>query len=335
VIASPGATPGDVQRLRGLELLRPTGWVDYALLDSGDGAKLERFGPYVLERPEQEAIWRRALPPEDWDRADAVFGRAEGGGEPRWTMRRDMPERWEMAYGDLRFIAELTPFRHTGVFPEQAAHWTWLRRLIQGAGRPVSMLLLFGYTGLAALAAAAAGASITYVDASRPSIAWARENQRVSRLEDRPIRWIVDDALKFVKREARRGVTYDAVIMDPPVFGRGPKGEVWRFYSSFPPLLEACRRVLSPDPLFVLVNAYAVDASAVMLANVLRDALAGYGGDVSAGELVLPQQALAPDGSERLLPAGIYGRWSAAGSPQAAKDLSRVRQRGPTQGRGR
>ena len=299
-------------------VLRPTGWTDYELLDSGEGAKLERFGPFVLERPEQQAIWRRSLPAEAWARADALFGRAEGGGEPHWILRREMPPRWQMRYGDLTFWAELTPFRHTGVFPEQAANWVWVRRLIEGAGRPVRVLDLFGYTGLASLAAAAAGASVTYVDASRPSIAWARENQAASGLQDRPIRWILDDVLKFVRREIRRGVRYDGVIMDPPVFGRGPKGEIWRFYSSFPPLLEACRAVLSPDPLFVLANAYAIESSSLMLRNVLHDAMATYGdrygGSVEAGELVLAQRTPAPDGSERLLSTGIFGRWCSKGA---------------------
>ena len=288
-----------------VELLRPTGWVDYELLDSGEGAKLERFGAYVLERPEQEAIWRRSLPSEDWARADAVFGRPAGGGEPTWMLRRRVPARWQMRYRDLTFWCELTPFRHTGVFPEQAANWLWIRRVIGAAGRPVRVLNLFGYTALSTLAAAAAGAAVTYVDASRPSLAWARENQMASGLADRPIRWIHDDALKFVRREVRRGVRYDGIVMDPPVFGRGPKGEIWRFHSSFPPLLETCCQVLSPEPLFVLVNAYAVGASSTMLRNVVADAMSRLGGWVVAGELLLVQKTPAPDGSERVLSTGI------------------------------
>jgi 23S rRNA (cytosine1962-C5)-methyltransferase len=222
-----------------------------------------------------------------------------------------MPERWPMRWDGLTFLAELTPFRHTGVFPEQAANWVWIRRLVEGAGRPVHVLDLFGYTGLATLVAAAAGASVTYVDASRPSIGWARENQAASGLADRPIRWMLDDALKFVRRETRRGVRYDGVIMDPPVFGRGPKGEIWRFFTSFPPLLEACREVLAEQPLFLLVNAYAIDSSSLMLRAVLHDAMAPYRGTVEVGELVLAQETPAPDGSERLLSTGIFGRWSA------------------------
>lgn len=295
------AAPGTL----GVSLLRPTGWRDFELLDSGDGAKLERFGPYVIERPEQQAIWRRSLPAEEWERADAYFD-ASGN----WQTRRELTERWTLGWGDLQFYAELTPFRHTGVFPEQAANWVWFRRLIESAGRPVRVLNLFGYTGLATLVALAAGAEVTHVDASRPSLAWAKDNVALSGLEDRPVRWMLDDALKFVRREARRGSRYDGVIMDPPVFGRGPHGELWRFFPSFPPLVEACRAVLSDDPLFFVANAYAVDASAVMLHNVLVDILGELGGSIEAGELVVPQKARAASGAERLLSTGIVARWS-------------------------
>lgn len=294
------------------EVLIPPEWSDYELLDSGMGAKLERFGEFVLARPEQQAIWRRGLPDAEWRQADAVFEKADGG-EGTWTSRRPIPDTWPMQYGSLRFAAQLTPFRHTGVFPEQAAHWDWIDKLVRGAGWPVRVLDLFGYTALASLAAAAAGANVTYVDASRPALTWARENQRLSGLDERPIRWILDDALKFVRREARRGVKYDAIIMDPPVFGRGPKGEVWRFFTSFPPLLEACRSVLAPEPLFVLINAYAVEASPLLLANALDDLIgvgvgAGREGEIQVGDLALEQKR--PGRDSRLLPTGIYGRWS-------------------------
>jgi 23S rRNA (cytosine1962-C5)-methyltransferase len=309
----PGQSPTALNP-EAVSLLRPTGWRDYELLDSGDGAKLERFGPYVIERPEQQAIWRRSLPAEDWERADAYFD--ESG---NWQTRREMPERWTMRWNDLQFYAELTPFRHTGIFPEQAANWVWFRRLIESAGRPVRVLNLFGYTGLATLVALAAGAEVTHVDASRPSLAWAKDNVALSRLEDRPIRWMLDDALKFVRREGRRGSYYEGVIMDPPVFGRGPHGELWRFFPSFPPLVEACRAVLSDDPLFFVVNAYAVDASAVMLQNVLVDILGGLGGTIEAGELVVPQRSRAPAGAERLLSTGIVARWSRDGDARRAR----------------
>ena len=288
-----------------MKLYRPLGWRDYALLDSGGGAKLERFGPYVIERPEQQAIWRRSLSAEEWEKADAYFD--ESG---NWQTRRELPERWEMRWSDLAFYAELTPFRHTGVFPEQAANWAWFRQLIESAGRPVRVLNLFGYTGLATIAALASGAEVTHVDASRPSVTWAKENQILSRLDDRPVRWMLDDALKFVRREARRGSRYEGVIMDPPVFGRGPHGELWRFFPSFAPLATACRDVLSDDPLFFIANAYAVEASSVMLQNVLADVLAGLGGTIEAGELVVAQSTPAPDGAERLLSTGIVARGS-------------------------
>jgi 23S rRNA (cytosine1962-C5)-methyltransferase len=220
-------------------------------------------------------------------------------------MRRPLPERWPMRHERLSFWARLTAFRHTGVFPEQAAHWGWIRERVAGAGRPIRMLDLFAYTALSTLAAASAGAEVTYVDASRPALGWARENQEASALGDWPIRWILDDAIKFVRREARRGASYDALVMDPPVFGRGPKGEVWRFYESVPELLDACRQILSPKPLFVLINAYAIDVSHLTLANLLLDLMAGQGGSIEAGEL-----ALAEASGDRLLAAGRYGRWT-------------------------
>jgi 23S rRNA (cytosine1962-C5)-methyltransferase len=291
--------------IRSFSLLQiPTDWTDYALLDSGEGTKLERFGPYTLVRPEQQAIWRRRLPLERWEAADAVY--EKGAGESgAWLERRPLPERWAMRYEGLTFWARPTGFRHTGVFPEQAVQWRWIRQQIEGAGRPIKMLDLFAYTALSTLFAAQAGAQVTYVDASRPALTWARENQEAAGLDDQPIRWILDDATKFVRREARRGATYDALVLDPPVFGRGPKGEIWRFYESVPILLDACRQVLSPQPCFVLINAYAIDVSSVTLANLLLDLLAGYGGAIEAGELGLREES-----GERVLPAGRFARWA-------------------------
>ena len=283
----------------------PTDLHDYTLLDSGEGAKLERFGAYTLVRPDQQAIWRRRLPVVRWETADAVFEKGAGDSGD-WVLKRPLPERWLMREAGLAFWARLTSFRHTGVFPEQAVHWRWIRETIERANRPIRVLDLFAYTALSTLAAAQAGAQATYVDASRPAMGWARENQEASGLGNAPIRWILDDAIKFVRREARRGTRYDALIMDPPVFGRGPKGEIWRFYESVPILLDACRQILSDRPLFVLVNAYAIEASSVMLANLLGDLLDGRGGAIEAGELGLREQ-----GSDRVLPGGIYGRWSA------------------------
>jgi 23S rRNA (cytosine1962-C5)-methyltransferase len=305
-------------------LLESTPWKDYALLDSGDGLKLERFGNYVFVRPESQAMWKRALDSE-WKNADAVFvstGEESGG---HWDFKKKIDERWEMKYklsltpapllspkgapagrGELRFWTMTTPGRHLGVFPEVAAHWEWFSRLIASARREVNVLNLFGYTGLASLAAAAAGAKVTHVDASKKSVNWARENQALSGLTESSIRWIVDDALKFVQREARRGVKYDGMILDPPKFGRGPKGEVWEVYKSLPDLLETCRQCLSRDPLFVVTTVYAVRASAIHIAQAMDEMMQGYRGKVESGELVTRELS-----KGRLLSQAVYARWEA------------------------
>jgi 23S rRNA (cytosine1962-C5)-methyltransferase len=288
-----------------IEVRTPAGWRDFELLDTGNGARLERYGPYTLVRPEPQATWRPYLSQNRWDDADAIFRRAHEASDGHWHLRRPIPEQWLMQYDDLTFYARLTPFRHTGVFPEQAEHWRWIREQIRRARRPVNILNLFGYTGLTTLAAAAAGASVCHVDASPKIIEWAKENQAASGLASKPVRWIVDDALKFVRREIRRGVRYDGIIMDPPAFGRGPKGEVWKFESGLPALLTACREILSPQPLFLLVNAYAIRASALMLYNALEDILKPLGGHLAVGELTLTETS-----HKRPLSTAIYGRWS-------------------------
>lgn len=308
-----------------LILLDSPNWVDYELLDCGDGLKLERFGPYTFVRPEVQALWRRALPEKAWQNAHAVFRASaeESGGH--WEFKKKVAERWEMTYPltpnlsprldfagaplsakGLRFWAMTTPGRHLGVFPEAAAHWDFVVDLAQKADRPLRVLNLFGYTGLASLAAAAAGAQVTHVDASKKSVAWARENQALSGLSERPIRWIVDDALKFVQREARRGVKYDGILLDPPKFGRGPKGEVWEVYQSLPDLFSACRAVLSDHPLFVVATIYAVKASAVHIGQALEEMMKGFGGKVESGELVTREKS-----AGRLLSQAVFGRWRA------------------------
>ncbi|HLF74461.1 MAG TPA: class I SAM-dependent methyltransferase [Anaerolineales bacterium] len=287
--------------------------------------KLERFGKYVFVRPESQAMWKRALDHE-WKQAYAVFqptGEESGG---HWDFKKRVEERWEMKYsltpspsptraersasgdeagrGEIRFWAMTTPGRHLGVFPEVAAHWDWFSELIAQAKREINVLNLFGYTGLASLAAAAAGAKVTHVDASKKSVSWARENQALSDLGDKPIRWIVEDALKFVQREARRGVKYDGIILDPPKFGRGPKGEVWEVHKSLPALLEACRECLSAHPLFVVTTLYAVRASAIHVAQALEDMMDGFEGKIEMGELVTREQS-----AGRLLSQAVYARW--------------------------
>jgi 23S rRNA (cytosine1962-C5)-methyltransferase len=210
-----------------------------------------------------------------------------------------------MKYGDLRFWTMTTPGRHLGVFPEVAAHWDWTSGLIANANREVNVLNLFGYTGLASLAAASAGAKVTHVDASKKSVGWARDNQALSKLTEKPIRWIVEDALKYVQREVRRGVKYDGIILDPPKFGRGPKGEVWEVYKSLPTLLAACRECLSDNPLFVVNTVYAVRASAIHVAQAMEDMMSGFGGKVEMGELVTREQS-----AGRLLSQAVYAKWS-------------------------
>ena len=300
--------------------LESTRWRDYALLDSGDGLKLERFGKYVFVRPESQAMWKRSLDAE-WKNAHAVFqpsGEESGG---HWDVKKKMGEQWEMNYPlprfdygadkhsasvqrELKFKVMTTPGRHLGVFPEVAAHWDWFSSLIAQSKREVNILNLFGYTGLASLAAAASGAKVTHVDASKKSVSWARENQALSRLTDSPIRWIVDDAVKFVQREARRGTKYDGIILDPPKFGRGPKGEVWEVYKSLPSLLETCRECLSKDPLFVVTTVYAVRASAIHVAQAMDDMMDGFDGKIDMGELVTREQS-----AGRLLSQAVYARW--------------------------
>ena len=229
---------------------------DYALIDSGDGEKLEQYGPYRIVRPEGQAIWRRALPLREWERADAVFtGDTDEEGLGRWRFpKTPLGETWPMKHDGIDYLGRFTSFRHVGVFPEQASHWDHMAGLIERAKRPVKVLNLFGYTGLASLVAARAGAEVTHVDASKKAIGWARENQEMAGLSQKPIRWICDDAMKFAEREARRGSLYDIVLFDPPAYGRGPKGEVWQLFSDLPALTDLCRQILTPKPLAVVLD---------------------------------------------------------------------------------
>jgi 23S rRNA (cytosine1962-C5)-methyltransferase len=285
-------------------------WRDYQLLDSGDGQKLERFGSYVLVRPEAEAVWSPALSRREWETAHAIFRPSpeENGGH--WEARKPLPERWELTYKNLRCYLQPTSSRHVGVFPEQATHWDWIAdqvRIRQGACR---VLNLFGYTGLASLAAASAGAQVTHVDASRKVVNWARDNQVLSGLENRPIRWIVDDALKFVQREARRDSRYDGIVLDPPKFGRGPKGEVWEFYKLLPELLKACRAILTEQPAFMVLTVYAVKASSVTLFYAAQEMMHPLPGRLQAGEIALIEKS-----AGRLLTTAKFVRWSSAPNP--------------------
>jgi 23S rRNA (cytosine1962-C5)-methyltransferase len=287
-------------------ILQTKGWDEYALLDSGNGRRLERFGAVTLSRPDPQALWQPKLDKAAWEQAVAQFMRDKTGKE-RWIIRSGYSESWNMQYKNITFLAKLAPFKHTGVFPEQHVMWDWMREKIDNSEstNKLHILNLFGYTGIASLVCAMSGAKVTHVDASFPTIGWARENQTLSHLSDAPIRWILDDCAKFVAREVKRGVRYDGILMDPPVYGHGPKGEKWDFNKDFPKLLDLCMQILTEKPLFLLVNAYAVSASSMMLKNVLSDMTAQLHGKVESGELALQEQT-----SQRLLSTGIFARWS-------------------------
>ncbi len=295
-------------------------WKDYEVLDCSKGEKLERWGDYLLIRPDPQVIWDTPKKARGWKRANAVYHRSsEGGGSWEFT---DLPEQWSISYtlsSDSCLTFQLKPFhfKHTGLFPEQAVNWEWIFRLIscekarsassfhENTGRDIRILNLFAYTGGATLAAAAAGASVTHVDAARGMVNWASENAKSSGLGNAPIRWIVDDCMKFVEREARRGHTYDGIIMDPPSYGRGPKGEIWKIEESVYPLITACLNILSPDPLFFMINSYTTGLQPGVLSYMTDTQLTPrYGGHVEAEEIGLPVKA-----SGCVLPCGCCARW--------------------------
>ena len=271
----------------------------YELIDSGGEEKLERFGEVVLARPDPQALWKKGRE-EEWGKANGRFERE--GRDGKWT--RKLPKEWPVEFGGLTFLIKPTSFKHTGLFPEQLSNWQWGSELIKNAGREISVLNIFGYTGGATLASAQAGASVTHVDASKTSVAWARENAKLSGLQEKPIRWITDDAITFLKREIKRGVKYDAVVMDPPAFGHGPDGEVWKFEENFLELLKLVQEVLSDKPLFVLVNGYAAGYSPLAFAYNLEQLIKKLGGSIEYGDL-----AIAESNSDRVLPCGIFARW--------------------------
>ena len=278
-------------------------WKDYELLDCGRGEKLERWGDKLLVRPDPQAIWNTPRSHRGWKKPDARYARSSTGGG-QWA-DKSVPQRWQIHYKDLTFNVGLMNFKHTGVFPEQAANWDFAREQIQKAGRPVSVLNLFAYTGGATIACAAAGASVCHVDAAKGMVQWARENAKISGLEDRPIRWIVDDCAKFVEREIRRGRTYDAIIMDPPSYGRGPSGEVWKLEENLYPFVELVAGVLSDNPLFVILNSYTTGLSPSVLTYILQTVIGGkFGGHTVSDELGLPVSA-----TGLALPCGATGRW--------------------------
>ena len=278
------------------------GWNDYEVLDTSNGEKLERWGAYILVRPDPQVIWDTPHDHPAWKKKNGHYHRSnKGGGE--WEFFR-LPKQWSIQYKKLTFNLKPFSFKHTGLFPEQAANWDWFGDRIRNAGRPVKVLNLFAYTGGATLAAAEAGAAVTHVDASKGMVTWAKENAVSSGLKDAPIRWIVDDCKKFVEREIRRGNHYDGIIMDPPSYGRGPKGEVWKIEEAIFPFIQLCAQLLSEKPLFFLVNSYTTGLAPTVLTYMISTALKAHGGSVEAQEIGLPVTS-----SGLILPCGASGRW--------------------------
>jgi len=291
----------------------------YELLDSGREEKLERFGDVVLARPDPQALWEKGRGAE-WQKAAGRYTRQ--GKEGVWqfsrsdllnkTSKSDLLKGWPIEFGGLKFLIKPTSFKHTGLFPEQESNWQWGSDLIKNAGREVNVLNVFGYTGGVTLAAAKAGAKVTHVDGSKSAVAWARENAKLSGLEDKPIRWITEDALTFLKREVSRGTKYDAVVMDPPAFGHGPDGEVWKFDEHFLELLGLVEKLLSDKPLFVLINGYAAGYSPLAFAYNLENFVKKWGGAIEYGYLCIEESSPSISlGTKRTLPAGIFARWKA------------------------
>ncbi|MDX2185668.1 MAG: class I SAM-dependent methyltransferase [Opitutaceae bacterium] len=296
--------PQDIERP---SLIVADHWKDYQLVDCGMGMKMERWGAYTLVRPDPQIIWPR-IDGSPWEKWDGFYHRSEKGGG-RWEYKRALPDHWTVRYGKLTFKIHPTSFKHTGLFPEQAVNWDWFSERIRrakAAGREVSVLNLFGYTGAATCAAAAAGAAVCHVDAAEGMVKWCRENAGLCNLADAPIRFIVDDCLKFVRREIKRGRKYDGIIMDPPTYGRGSTGEMWKLEDHLWPLLEECGQLLSDAPVFFLINAYTARLSPTVVLNLLQALLGERGGTFTCGEVGLPVQR---DG--KVLPCGIYGRWEA------------------------
>ena len=280
-----------------------TTWKDFEVLDTGDGEKLERWGDVILRRPDPQTIWPKA-DPTLWRQAQAWYHRSDkGGGE--WEFFSRLPEKWVIAHEALRFYVRPTGFKHTGLFPEQAANWVWMAEKLRQSGRKdLRVLNLFGYTGGATLACAQAGAHVTHVDAAKGMVQWAKENRELSQLPETSCRWIVEDALRFVQREIRRGNSYDGILMDPPSYGRGPSGEVWKLENELYGLIDTCAQVLSPEPLFFLVNSYTTGFQASVLSNIIEKCVVPrFGGQVDSQELCLPVS------TGGVLPCGATGRW--------------------------
>jgi len=293
---------------------------DFELLDTGNGFRLERWGNVILKRPDPQIIWPKSLPDSEWDKAWAVFENRGNNAEPNaekrgnWKINKPLPHPWTVTFDDVRFLLKLSPFKHTGLFAEQAAQWEWMLEKIQNDGlrmkneKPIhhssfKILNLFAYTGGATMVLAKAGCQVTHVDASKPAITWANENYKLNNLPADSVRWILDDVIKFVKRELKRGAKYDGIIMDPPAFGHSPTGKTWKFNDDLPGLLADCVRLLSDNARFLIINGYATNSSALSLNNLLEDAIKSNPDKIEFGELCLKQK------SDRLISTGIFARW--------------------------
>ncbi|WP_418936463.1 class I SAM-dependent methyltransferase [Neorhizobium galegae] len=292
-------------------ILESSGAGDFHLIDSGNGLKFEQYGPYRIVRPEAQALWQPSLPAHLWEKADALFtGDTDEDGMGRWRFTKEaLGETWPLSLLGTDFLGRFTSFRHVGVFPEQIVHWEWMKNRIEEAKRPVKVLNLFGYTGVASLVAAAAGAEVTHVDASKKAIGWARENQSLARLDKAPIRWICEDAMKFILREERRGNRYDIILTDPPKFGRGPNGEVWQLFDHLPLMLDICRELLSPKAIGLVLTAYSIRASFYSIHELMRETMRGAGGAVESGELVIREAGLDGKTPGRALSTSLFSRW--------------------------
>jgi len=294
-----------------IKLFYSKDWIDYELLDTGEGEKLERFGKYIFVRPYEDAFWLKTLSNKEWNKADGKFWSSKMGAKAGWKFDKKMPDKWEMEYKGIKFLASPTPFRHLGFFPEQASHWDFIEEKIKkeksARGGQVKFLNLFGYTGVASLFALRAGAEVTHLDASKQTLNWAKENQKLNtELDEAPMRVIEDDALKFLEREEKRGNKYDAIIMDPPKFGRGPKGEIWKIEEMLPKLLSQVRKVLSDKPLFVILTSYAIDSSSLSLGYALEKMMKDFKGKVESGKLCILEKS-----NNRIIPLANTAVWSA------------------------
>ncbi|MFZ2205760.1 MAG: class I SAM-dependent methyltransferase [Minisyncoccia bacterium] len=296
-----------------IKLFYTKDWVDYEMLDTGEGEKLERFGKYVFGRPFEDAVWSRTLSKNEWSNIDGKFWSSKTGAKSGWKMETEIAPQWEMSYKDIKFLASPTPFRHLSFFPEQASHWDLIEEKIKNCQkttqRKIKFLNLFGYTGVASLFALRAGAEVTHIDASKQTLQSVKENQKLNShlgLDNMPIRILLDDAVKFIEREEKRGNKYDAIIMDPPKFGRGPKGEVWKIEEMLPKLLSQVRKILSDKPLFVILTSYSIDSSSLSLGYALEETMKDFKGTTEQGELCILEKS-----NNRLIPLANTAVWTA------------------------